>query len=394
MKSAFVKTAPGIDLNAKELMDQAERETGLSDFGDPWFREPLEALVHYINLEAGLQSKDARPVRHMINMLCDRLRLADYLKRHPKVHDEKIEVVGIILGQARGGSTLTQRLTAQCPQLTTTYFWELFAPVPQPGEKAGDPSARIKIGDDEVASWSKAMPEYKGIHPLNSSYFEEEIWLMDRGFDSYMYNIHFNVPGYYEWTRKYDHTKAIEELVLWFKLLQYNMPERRSKKWLCKNQHYPMNCMLRELLKAFPKANLIQTHRSMDQALSSLCSVQSTHIRASGSTTFDPKEIGPRVIYQYLITVNHMMEVHNEMPHRFVDVQYKDLVSKPIETFRHIIEGIGLECGEADIKAATDWMSKNGRGTHPPHNYKPEDYGVSAQQLKDTFKFYHDKFLK
>jgi len=394
MSSTATKSGQGVQLRVGDLLQAARDRTGLSDFGDPWFQEPLKDMIHFVNTEGGLPSADVQPVKHIVNMLCDRLRLAAYLKKHPAVHDEEIEVVGVILGQARGGSTLTQRLIAQSPQLTTTYFWELFAPIPLEGEKPGDHAARRKIGDDEVASWSERMPEYKGIHPLNSNYYEEEIWLMDRGFNSYMYDIHFNIPGYFDWGPKQDHTKAIEELILWFKLLQYNMPERRKQKWLCKNQHYIMNGLLRQMFKMFPKAKAIQTHRAMDQALASLCSVQSSHIGGSGARNFDRKEMGQRIIHQYLYCMKQMMEVHDEMPDRFIDIQYKKLVSQPIEEFRRVITEMGLECGKADIDSASDWMAKNHRGTHPPHNYKPEDFGTSAQELRDTFKFYHDKFLE
>jgi hypothetical protein len=54
---------------------------------------------------------------------------------------------------------------------------------------------------------------------------------------------------------------------------------------------------------------------------------------------------------------------------------------------------MNLACGPADISAASRWMSANQRSTHPAHRYKPEDYGVTAQQLRDQFKFYHEAFL-
>lgn len=89
------------------------------------------------------------------------------------------------------------------------------------------------------------------------------------------------------------------------------------------------------------------------------------------------------------------MDVRRKMPPgTFIDIQYRDLISDPIAQFRKMIEGIGLDCGTADIDAAAQWMSKNGRDTHPPHKYAPEDFGVSVQQLSDTFKFYHDAFLQ
>ena len=49
---------------------------------------------------------------------------------------------------------------------------------------------------------------------MNSSYYEEDAWLMDRCFDSYLYTLHFNIPGYYEWMLTQDHTKAYQDFAV------------------------------------------------------------------------------------------------------------------------------------------------------------------------------------
>jgi hypothetical protein len=394
MAKLATKAAPGVQLDGHDLMERAQRATGLKDFGDPWFMEPLNALIHFVNTEAGLPSQDVPPVRHVVDMLCDRLRLAAYLKEHPQVFKEKVDLAGFIPGQARGGSTLAQRLFAQSPQLTSTYFWEMFAPIPLPGETLGDPKGRRKIGDDEVAEWSKHMPEYKGMHPLNSNYYEEDIWLTDRCFNSYTYTLHFNIPSYHEWMLAQDHTKVFDELKVWLQVLQYQAPNRKGKKWLLKNVSHLMTGNLELMFKTFPGVKCIQTHRPMDESIPSLASVQSVHIRTSGTDSFDKREMGPRLIEQYLHGFDQMMALHRRLPAgSFIDIRYRDLVAEPIVQFRKVIEGMGLVCGAQDIDAASSWMSKNGRGTHPPHNYAPEDFGVTAAQLRETFKFYHDTFL-
>jgi hypothetical protein len=47
-----------------------------------------------------------------------------------------------------------------------------------------------------------------------------------------------------------------------------------------------------------------------------------------------------------------------------------------------------------DIAAAEGGKSKNGRGTHPSHSYKPEDFGFKVQGLRDAFEFYHQAFIR
>ena len=41
-------------LNVDELLEKAAAKTGLADFGDDWFREPLDVLVTSLNTEAAL----------------------------------------------------------------------------------------------------------------------------------------------------------------------------------------------------------------------------------------------------------------------------------------------------------------------------------------------------
>jgi hypothetical protein len=88
------------------------------------------------------------------------------------------------------------------------------------------------------------------------------------------------------------------------------------------------------------------------------------------------------------------LQVRAEEPAgRFIDIQYKDLVAEPIVQFRRALNEMGLTVGPEDEQAAREWMSANGRETHPPHQYEPEDYGLTREDLHKTFKFYSDIFL-
>ena len=58
------------------LIATAQQQTGLSDFGDPSFREGLSVLVEALNREAKLtESGDARVEANIIATLSQRLRV-------------------------------------------------------------------------------------------------------------------------------------------------------------------------------------------------------------------------------------------------------------------------------------------------------------------------------
>src|SRR5688572_15008808 len=97
-------------LDVDSLLIEAREAAGLEGFGDRWFRQPLEHLVELVKTEGALNSEREPPVLGLIGSLADRLRLVDYVKRHPEVIDERLDVAGAIIGLPRGGSTLLQRL--------------------------------------------------------------------------------------------------------------------------------------------------------------------------------------------------------------------------------------------------------------------------------------------
>ena len=247
-------SAKGAELVVDELLDQARAKAGLTDFGDLWFMPALSALVNFVNTESGLTAKDAPPVKLVIKMLSDRLRLVDFVKNNPGVHDEKLDVVGVIVGLPRGGSTLLHRLLCACPQITSAYCWETMEPTPLPHEKIRDPTPRIRstqaILDDIFARW----PETAAMHPMSPHAYEEESSFFTRAFMAVDYIFQFNIPSYVRWHRAQNQTKLYQELKLWYQALQYQDPSRRKLKWLLKSGQHLWCGGLRYVAKAFPHA--------------------------------------------------------------------------------------------------------------------------------------------
>jgi hypothetical protein len=367
--------------------------TGLTDFGDAWFLDPLANLVGMVNAEGGLKSDDESPVRGLVNCLADRLQLVDYLKRHPEVEDERLDVAGVIVGLPRGGSTLLQRLLSTSPQLTSTTCWELRYPVPDAGEVRGEPSRRIAAGRAAIEAMYEAWPDMKSMHPMDALGYDEEILLIDRSFLSLNYSHYFNIPSYDHWQPVQDHGKAYEELRLWLKVLQFNSPSRTGKKWLLKSPHHLLGAGLRPMMKSFPEAKVLMTHRPIENVIASYCSIQSLTV-SNYSDTFDQARSGTYIMRLFTEALQTLIEVRRHEPsERFIDVQYRDLVADPLGEFRRAMRLMNLNVDVEDEAAATAWMSKNGRDSHPRHKYNAADYGVTDQQLMEAFGFYRKAFL-
>jgi len=372
-------------------MELAREETGLADFGDPWFRAPLEKLLEFIHRDLGpLPANDPR-VQILVGNLCDRLRLMDHLKRHPEVRAQPLDVAAVII-VGRGGSTLLQRLLATSTQLTSIHYWELACPIPAPDEPPGDASRRIARGQARIDAMYEATPTLKGMHPMDAMTYDEEIVLMERSFLSLMYASYFNLPDYMPWQRAQDHGKAYQELKLWLQVLTAQAPQRAGRRWLLKSLHHLLSGGLHCLTETFPGTKLIMTHRDLTDVIASSCSAQAMLLRNFGNPV-DPRTLGPRWVSMYENALHDMMAVRRAQPGRFIDLQYRELIADPLGQAQHVRQRLGLSLRDEDQMRAAEWLKNNSRDKHPPHEYRLEDYGLSAPMIAEAFKFYHDAYV-
>ena len=80
--------APSVD----ELVTRACERAGLDDFGGDSWREGLRLLVDSIESAPGVNPGGRDFVYgQFVDALWNRLRIVDYLKRHPEVADERVE---------------------------------------------------------------------------------------------------------------------------------------------------------------------------------------------------------------------------------------------------------------------------------------------------------------
>src|SRR5260370_37419388 len=95
------------ELTADEVVAEASAQTGLDDFGPNGFRNGLEVLCESINAEAALNEVGDAAVRNtVVNSLGNRLRVVDWIRRHPDVGEEGIEAPIVVIGMVRAGTNI------------------------------------------------------------------------------------------------------------------------------------------------------------------------------------------------------------------------------------------------------------------------------------------------
>ncbi|TDV54966.1 sulfotransferase family protein [Actinophytocola oryzae] len=371
-------------LDVDGLLASAREKTGLTDFGDEWFVEPLRVLVTALRSEARLSELGlALTRRRLTALLADRLRLRQAQSEHPAILDEEVVVAAEICGLPRTGSTLMHRLLAASPSVTSTLSWETSYPLPFPGE-GPDAAERKQRAKDRAELFLRMTPEFGDIHTIEWDGPEEDVILLDRTFVSMSFDSFYQVPTYGLWLRAADQTQAYRELREWLQVLQWQDPSRRGKPWVLKSPHHLT--AVDTVLDTFPTCRIVMTHRSPAEAVPSYASMV-TSICHQYSDDVDPVAIGRYWRDRFAATLREFTSVRARRPDRFVDVRFRDVVSDPLAEAVRVSGLVGVP---ADREALSAYLARNRAQRHGSHTYTAADFGLSEADLKRDFAFYEE----
>lgn len=388
-----MNTDPSTRFDPPALEAEAVAQAGgLHDFGDPIYREALAVLCQSLEAQANLSDFGRGLLRQkFVELLVSRLRIEDYFTRHPEIEDERIAPPLVIVGLPRTGTTLLQRVLAQDPALYSMAWWESRYPVPFPGESLAAPEQRIARARGEVKVMVEAMPKLIAIHPMDADQADEEVMLMEHSFRA-AFNAYAQVPSYMQWLHTTDETPAYAYLKRVLKFLQWQKRQRgiAAERWVLKAPHHLLRMAL--LLKLFPGAQIIQTHRDPVETIPSIASFIHTLWCIYGARA-DARAAGQEWSALMALAFKHTMQVRASNPAPFFDVRFIDTVKTPFAVVRAIYGHCGMKLSCEAEAAMQRWMDDNRRDSRAGHDYQPEEFGLSEAQLKRDFADYIQQYL-
>ncbi|MDR3419327.1 MAG: sulfotransferase [Nevskia sp.] len=385
---------PAGALISESMLEEASRLAGgLTDFGDDSFRGGLARMCESLNGEAKL-SDTGRYLfwQKFVGQLVNRLRIEDYFKRHPEIAAERVAPPVVIVGLPRTGTTKLHRLLACDPRFYWMAFWESYYPVPFTGESLEHPDQRIAKARGDVDLMVKAMPHLNAIHPMNADLADEEFMLMEHSFLCGL-NAYADVPGYMAWLDRQDQTPPYRFLQRTLQFLQWQKRKRGivAERWVLKAPHHLLR--MDTLLRVFPEAKVIQTHRDPVQSIPSIASFIHT-LWGIYSDRADPVTAGRDWNDTMKRALEHTMHLREQLPaDRFFDVRFKDTVQRPLEVARQVYAFLGLPMSAALEGRMRDWLAEGEKTRHGKHEYPPEKFGLSAEQLQRDFAEYRVKYI-
>ena len=189
----------------------AARQTGLDDFGDPYFREGFDTLLNSLARDVSLTFIGRMMLRRAILTALDqRLRLVDLEKREPERLRASILPPLIVTGLPRSGTTYFHRLLAEDPRLYAPPLWHMLAPV-LPKGAAGPRLHRMRL-KAELAVFNRLAPSLDAKHVTRADEPEECIFLTAPSFRSPIFWSLTPVTSYLEWYAECDRRQKHPDL--------------------------------------------------------------------------------------------------------------------------------------------------------------------------------------
>lgn len=382
------------------LIEKARSKEGVSELGPTSFREPLGALT---------QAYAAAPLNDLgamilggglVHSLRMRLRVVEWVRRHPEIRDERIVAPIVVVGMMRSGTTLAQRLLSADPRMQCVHGWEALEVAPpldrDPGSDAPDP--RIERGLTREKQTAEHMPDLFAIHPMHACEAEEEIVFLADAFLSHIPESGAHVPAYSAWLDEQDFTDAYTHLELMLQVLQWQRRQRGEVsttplRWVLKT---PAHLGYLDTLRArFPDLHLVHLHRDPRDTIASGASLNATlHRMHADEADVDPIRIGADWLERMGWTNDRALATRSSWEPdgpRVTDLGFSALLHDPLSQIARVYADLEIDLTEEAGRSMRQWLARRPRPTGRP-DYTPATYGLRDEQIDERFTAYRDTF--
>lgn len=390
-KSIEASSVPS-EFSVTGLLSRASENTGLEDFGDDRFLEPLSLLIYSLKHEARLTKAGLESQRQRIlGLLENRLRVEAHYAAHPEIENERIVNPVVIVGLPRTGTTMLHRILSSDDRFYFPRFYEARYPVPLNDPTTGE-DTRIARVEDELIGMLAAAPELASVHPLSATEAEEEISLIEHSFFSSSPEAFCRVPTYAKWVENNDNTPGYEYLARLLKLLQWlkRQQGQQAERWLLKTPHHLHHMQL--LQDTFPDAKVLLTHRDPLETIPSLTSFH-RYLYTLSSDDVDVPEMALHWMLKFSRSINEATAIRKKYPERFLDIDFQDTVNNSNSVIESVYNFVGMHLGQEVKNAMTIWKDENRREKRAKHKYSLGEFGFTAEQLMVQFSDYRNNFI-
>lgn len=375
-------------MKIEDVIAAAHAQTGLTDIGDPAILEGLGRLLKAYAEEAKFTERGAQMAHaDLVNALAIRMKVEDWLKKHPELLERPIEKPMFVFGLPRTGTTLVINLLHSDPARRSFLRWEAFDPVPPPKTAELSAGPRYQAMQDRTMAMVKAAPQIAAIHYEDADSPTECQFAMTPSFCAQVYEAQADIPSWRHWfLHEADYLPAFRFEKRFLQLLQAEAPGR----WTLKNPWHPL--YLDALTAVFPDAQLVMTHRDPAEVVGSCCSLIK-FVRRMYSNDVDLEGIGASFIDTFAIMIERALAFKEKHGWDSIyDMQYADVMRDPIGEMRKVAAHFGEPLTGKAEAAMRIYLDANPQGKHGRHVYALDEFGLTKDGVRERFKDYIERF--
>ncbi|MBF6177132.1 sulfotransferase family protein [Nocardia otitidiscaviarum] len=365
----------------EDLHTSATKVCGLTDFGADDYTEALAVLLESYQRDADLTELGSKMSRYFLRgALVARALSEASCQAHPGYADTPVTRPIFVTGLPRTGTTALHRLLAADPAHQALEMWLTEFPQPRPPRDTWAENPVYQRIDAGFAQHRIENPEFMGVHYMSAADVEECWQLLRQTVKSIAYESLAYLPTYSRWLREQDWTNAY---VRHRKNLQLiGLGDQR--RWVLKNPSHLF--ALDALMRVYPDALIIQTHRDPVTIVGSSCSL-SEQATKGWSNSFGGAKLGAAQLELWSRGWREFTAARSRYrADQFLDIQFEDLRADPMGTIETIYKAFGMELTDAARTAmlALDAESRSG-DRKPSHRYSLADYGLTEDQVRAEF---------
>jgi Sulfotransferase family len=398
IRDVMASMAPDCRLDADALHAKASADTGLDDFGPDDYRERLDVYLAALHEIGDMHAQGiVNFYGQLVQLLKNRLLLADLLKRHPEIHDIELLPPVVIAGLPRTGTTHLHNLlgaaSSDCrlsPPATfrTLPYWESVEPFPLPAEAGIEPDPRRTRMDTAVAVMDVVMPHFRLMHEMTTDHVHEEIQLLANDFSTMLFETLAHLPRWRDYYESHDQTTHYEHLATQLKALQFL---RGGRRWLLKSpQHLEQ---LPILNRVFPGAVVVFTHRDpLPVALSMIAMITySARMHRSPVPVEEIAATWAERLEHMLCALVRDRDVIG--PERSLDIRFDDFMASELGVAEQVYALAGEPVTDQARSAMADYIAGHQRGRLGRVATSCEMFGLDENRLRARLAPYVKRFL-
>jgi hypothetical protein len=191
-----------------------------------------------------------------------------------------------------------------------------------------------------------------------------------------------NIPRYIAWLRGRGRQLlpwAYEQYRTYLQVVQHQGPRAG---WVLKSPAHAFG--LQALWGVLPDACVVLTNRDIKEVLPSTCSLFAI-MQGLYSDQVDCRRIDPQYL-ELTAEIHYLLRQDAEQkPDRVFDVEYRSLLSDPLDTVRAIYRYFDLALEDGMEERMRAWIATNPANKHGVHQYNLEQFGLTPQQVESLW---------